>query len=81
MAKVSKKIKRKILQEVMRISKCMYEDETLDLTSRKSFLFIQNCLCGVLIDDLSINDFHDKISTASKTIREFYYKLLFQEKV
>ena len=81
MPKIDKKLKRKILQEVMRISKTMYEEEHLNLQSRKSFMFIQNCLCGILWGDLTVNDFHDKISSASEKIRTFYYELLYQEKV
>jgi len=82
------KLKEIILDEILRLSKAIYDGIPTDgctcgncrdnLITLSSFTI--NQLAGVLKGNINVDDFHDTLSHAPKQVRDFYIDLLFIEK-
>jgi hypothetical protein len=77
-SKLSDHLINEILVEMARLSMLIYQG--VPAKEASGLAMIINHLVAVLAGKLSINDFHDHMAGTPQTVREFYYKLLFEEK-
>lgn len=75
---ISEKISQKILREIARLSKIIFEGSPSRETQALGLII--NHLTAVLFGALSLDGFHEEISGFPKSVREYYYELLFEER-
>ncbi len=68
-----------ILEEIARLSHTIFQD-THTKEENIALAYIINMLTAVLIQKITIDDFHDYMEYAPQCTREFYYNLLFEDK-
>lgn len=66
-----------IVGEIARLSLIIFEGESMD--NIRTLAVLINHLSAILLNKLTISDFHDRIALegAPDKIREYYYELLF----
>lgn len=67
-----------ILKEMARLSMIIYTG--VPDSEARGLAMIINHLVAVLAGKLSLDDFHEEMEHSPLAVREFYYKLLFEEK-
>lgn len=73
---ISAKIKESIIKEIARLSMIIYEGVSPNECIALSMII--NHLTAVLLDILTVSDFHEEIAVLPSKCREYYYELLFE---
>ncbi len=74
----SPQLNSKMLMEIARLSMIIFEG--VPRTESQGLAMLINHLTAVIMGQLSISSFHDQIVDTPKVTREYYYKLLYEEK-